>query len=78
MCSSDLYCRGVQSYAILGSQTAGGAIGTSIAPGNIVLGTTTAGILGSEGEVLKKIIPFTLIIATIFGLFLLLDNLLIY
>ena len=69
---------GLNSSAILGSQTAGGAIGTSIAPGNIVLGTTTAGILGSEGEVLKKIIPFTLIIATIFGLFLLLDNLLIY
>ena len=69
---------GLNSPAILGSQTAGGAIGTSIAPGNIVLGTTTAGILGSEGKVLKKIIPFTLVMATIFGLLLFIDNILIY
>lgn len=69
---------GLNSSAVLGSQTAGAAIGTSIAPGNIVLGTTTAGILGSEGKVLKKIIPFTLVIATIFGLLLLIDNIFIY
>lgn len=64
---------GLNTPAILGAQTGGGAIGTSIAPGNIILGTTTAGILGSEGKVLKKIIPFTLIIAAIFGLILYLD-----
>lgn len=69
---------GLNSAAILGAQTAGAAIGTSIAPGNVVLGTTTAGILGSEGKVLKKIIPFTLVIASIFGLLLLLDNIFIY
>lgn len=54
--------------AILGAQTAGGGIGTSIAPGNIVLGTTTAGILGSEGKVLRKNIPFALAVATVYGL----------
>ncbi|MFR2693514.1 MAG: L-lactate permease [Enterocloster bolteae] len=44
---------------ILGAQTAGGSIGSAISPSNIILGTTTAGILGSEGQVLKRIIPFT-------------------
>lgn len=59
---------GVNSHAILGAQTSGGGIGTAIAPGNIVLGTTTAGILGSEGKVLRKNIPFALAVATVYGL----------
>lgn len=61
---------GLNSSAILGAQTAGGGIGTAVAPGNIVLGTTTAGILGSEGKVLRRIIPFALSIAALFGLLL--------
>ena len=61
---------GLDYHSILGAQTAGGSIGTSIAPGNIVLGTTTASILGSEGKVLRKIMPFALILAFIFGLIL--------
>ncbi|ALV21441.1 L-lactate permease [Carnobacterium antarcticum] len=64
---------GLKTSAILGGQTAGGGVGTSIAPGNIILGTTTAGILGSEGRVLIKIIPLTLIIVSLFGLLLYLD-----
>lgn len=61
---------GLNTNAILGAQTAGAGIGTSVAPGNIVLGTTTAGILGSEGKVLKKIIPFALGVASLYGLLL--------
>lgn len=53
--------------AILGAQTAGGAIGNTICPGNIILGTTTAGILGKEGIVLKKILPITVTAAVIVG-----------
>ena len=52
---------------ILGAQTAGGAIGNTICPGNIILGTTTAGILGKEGLVLRKILPLTLATAVIVG-----------
>lgn len=52
---------------ILGAQTAGGAIGNTICPGNIILGTTTAGILGSEGEVLRKVLPITISAAVIVG-----------
>ena len=52
---------------ILGAQTAGGAIGNTICPGNVILGTTTAGILGKEGIVLKKVLPITVTAAVIVG-----------
>lgn len=58
---------GLEPAGILGAQTAGGAIGNTICPGNIILGTTTAGILGKEGEVLKRILPITVIAAVIVG-----------
>ena len=57
----------LNSAAILGAQTAGGAIGNTICPGNIILGTTTAGILGQEGLVLKKVLPITVTAAVIVG-----------
>lgn len=56
--------------AILGAQTAGGAIGNAIAPGSIILGTTTAGILGQEGNVLRRTLPIALSIAAICGIIL--------
>ena len=37
------------------------------APGNIVLGRTTAGIMGQEGKVLQKVLPITLAAAAIVG-----------
>ena len=39
---------GLNPAPVLGAQTAGGAIGAAICPGNIVLGCTTAGIMGQE------------------------------
>ncbi len=44
----------VKFACVLAAQTAGGSIGSAISPSNIVLGTTTADILGREGEVLKR------------------------
>ncbi len=58
---------GLSSAAILGAQTAGGAAGNMIAPGNVLLGTTTAGILGREGEVLRVTIPLFIMVALIIG-----------
>jgi len=59
----------VKISCVLGAQTAGGSIGSAISPSNIVLGTTTANILGSEGEVLKRtsviVIPMALVMGTI-------------
>ncbi|MDY0236012.1 MAG: L-lactate permease [Gudongella sp.] len=58
----------LNSSLLLGAQTAGGSIGTAIAPSNIVLGATTAEILGQEGAILKKILPFVLVLTSIFGI----------
>ncbi|TVP90017.1 L-lactate permease [Alkalibacterium sp.] len=63
---------GLNVPAVVGAQTAGGAIGMSLAPGNVVLGTSATGILGSEGKVLIKIIPFTITVAVIIGIVMLL------
>lgn len=49
----------VDASVVLGAQSAGGAIGSAVSPSKIILGTTTAGILGREGEVLKKILSIT-------------------
>lgn len=57
----------VNSAAILGAQSAGGAIGSAVSPSKIILGTTTAGILGREGEVLKKIIVITVPATIVIG-----------
>ncbi len=59
---------GLNEFAILGAQTAGGAAGNMIAPGNVLLGTTTAGILGREGDVLKVTLPLALLIAAVIGI----------
>ena len=53
--------------AILASQTAGGAIGTVVGPSTILLGMTTAGCKGKEGEVLKFMMPIVLVEAALTG-----------
>lgn len=60
---------GLFTPAILGAQTAGAAAGNMIAPGNVLLGTTTAGILGQEGAILKITIPLFTMVAGIIGVF---------
>ncbi len=64
--TSDLL--GLNTPAVLGAQTTGAAIGSAISPSKIILGTTTAGILGMEGDVLKKLIPTTLGMAACLGI----------
>lgn len=58
---------GLDTAAILGAQTAGGSVGGAVCPGNIILGTTTANILGQEGNVLKRILPITVATAILIG-----------
>lgn len=62
---------GLDVAKVLGAQTAGGAIGAATCPGNVVLGTTTANILGQEGDVLKKTLPVSMAAAVMIGLILL-------
>ena len=58
----------VDPSVILGAQSAGGAIGSAVSPSKIILGTTTANILGSEGKVLKKIMSVTVPVTIVIGL----------
>lgn len=58
---------GMNTSAILGAQTVGGAIGTATCPGNIILGCTTAGIMGREGDVLKKTLPLSIVSSLLIG-----------
>ncbi len=53
---------------IIGAQSAGGAIGNAIAPANIVLGASTAGIGGQEGDILRKTIPWTIAATVLTGI----------
>lgn len=57
----------VNAAAVLGAQSAGGAIGSAVSPSKIILGTTTANILGSEGAVMKKIIGITVPATIVIG-----------
>jgi lactate permease len=43
---------------LLAAQTAGGAIGSVLAPSKIVVGASTAGIQGREGEVLSRLLGY--------------------
>ena len=58
----------VNEAAILAAQTAGGAIGTVVGPSTILLGTTTAGCEGKEGEVLRFMLPIVLVEAAMAGI----------
>jgi lactate permease len=47
---------------ILAAQTAGGAIGSVFAPSKIVVGASTAGMAGREGEILRKLLGYCAIL----------------
>ncbi len=59
---------GLPQSAIIAAQSTGGAIGNAIAPANAVLGTSTTGIIGKEGEVLRLTLPWTLAVAVLTGI----------
>ena len=55
-------------FGIIAAQAAGSAYGNAIAPANIVLGTSVAGIKGQEGSVLRLTMPWTIIVAVLTGI----------
>jgi lactate permease len=58
---------GLARESIIAAQAAGSAYGNAIAPANIVLGTSVAGIKGQEGSVLRVTMPWTIIVAVLTG-----------
>jgi len=48
---------GLPAALILAAQTTGGALGSVAAPTKIIVGASTAGMEGKEGEILRKLLP---------------------
>lgn len=59
---------GLAESGIIAAQSTGGAVGNAIAPANVVLGTTTAGIVGQEGAVLRRTLPWAAAASVLVGL----------
>jgi lactate permease len=59
---------GLSKETILAAQAGGSAYGNAIAPANVVLGTSIAGIKGQEGSVLRQTMPWTILAAVLTGL----------
>jgi lactate permease len=53
---------------ILAGQTAGAALASVAAPAKVVVGTSTADLAGREGEVMRKMMPYTLILVLLISL----------
>jgi lactate permease len=58
---------GLPVAIILAAQTTGGAIGGMLAPARIIVGCSTANLAGEEGQVLRRTIPYGIVITTIVG-----------
>ncbi len=58
---------GLPAALILAAQTTGGALGTMLAPARIIVGCSTAGLVGQEGLVLKRTVAYGLAIAGMVG-----------
>lgn len=53
---------GLSVAVILAAQTAGAGLASVLAPTKVVVGTSTAGMSGREGEVMRKLIVYTVVI----------------
>jgi lactate permease len=47
---------------ILAAQTAGAALASVAAPAKVVVGTSTVGMTGKEGEILRKLSPYVIVL----------------
>jgi lactate permease len=53
---------------ILAGQTAGAGLASVIAPAKIVVGTSTTALIGGEGEVMRKMLPYIIILVLLISL----------
>jgi lactate permease len=58
----------ISALVILGAQTTGGAVGSALAPAKLIVGCSTADLVGQEGRVLKAILVPGLIVIGVVGL----------
>lgn len=65
----------IAPHLLLAAQTTGGSLGSMIAPAKIVVGTSTVGLHGRDGDVLRLTLPYGLIITLGAGLLVLIATL---
>ncbi len=58
----------ISPAVIVAAQTTGGALGSMIAPAKVIVGCSTVEVQGRDGEVLRKTIPYGLLIGLIMGI----------
>jgi len=58
---------GINALVVLAAQTTGGALGSMLAPAKVIVGCSTAGLAGREGEVMKKTLPYGVLLAVFLG-----------
>ena len=59
---------GFSAAIILAAQTAGAGIASLIAPSKVVVGTSTAGMAGREGEVMRRLIVYAGVLVLLISL----------
>ncbi|AOY78100.1 L-lactate permease [Clostridium formicaceticum] len=59
---------GLNPITVFAGQNVGGAIGNMICINNVVAVATTVGVLGKEGQLMKKVLPAFLLILVLYGL----------
>jgi lactate permease len=58
---------GLSVPLILGAQTTGGSLGGMLAPARIIVGCSTAGLAGQEGQVLRRTMAYGIIMTILIG-----------
>jgi lactate permease len=59
---------GISTLIIASIQSIGGSLGSAIAPAKVLIGSTLVGLTGRESEVMRKTIPYCLLIVLLVGL----------
>ena len=58
----------ISAAIILAGQTAGAGLASVVAPAKIVVGTSTADLAGREGEVMRKMLPYIIVLVLLISL----------
>jgi len=59
---------GFTASIILAGQTAGAGLASVVAPAKIVIGTSTANLTGREGEVMRRMLPYIIVLVVLISL----------
>ncbi len=59
---------GISTVVISAAQSAGGSLGSAIAPAKVLVGAAVVGLSGREGEVMARAIPYCIVLVLLLGI----------